>query len=424
MPRYVSPLMLLIEKRLYVLPLLALAAALTLALAVSFSQRQEAEAGYLGGGSFGVLLSQTSTLPELAAQADAIVVGDVVSIDSRWSSDSRSIETEVFISLDRLLKGTIGDIAVELLLPGGNVVDFQMLVGGMPSFTIGERVLLFLRQAGDTWRPVEGFQGKFSVASGEVVRELGVSVDDLERRLRDGSLDGLSIVRAPDGLSLAATQATKLIRWPRGEPISYYINPDSNGPSNVTSEAMVAEVQAAFQTWQNVSTALLSFRYEGITASDGKDHRDGYNDIVWGAADDFQSESTIGLTFLSWYGDTLVNADIMLNPIHPWAVDGEHDLDLQTAGLREIGHLLGLDHSESTDAIMFASYQGIRRQLTQEDADDISALYPIEVEPKPTPTGGTTLVAGWNPVLYEGAGCASPRQAMESLIATGSLNVA
>jgi hypothetical protein len=49
--------------------------------------------------------------------------------------------------------------------------------------------------------------------------------------------------------------------------------------------------------------------------------------------------------------------------------------DLRTVATHEIGHALGLCHSSVSGAVMWPSYEGERRVLTQDDIDGIQALY-------------------------------------------------
>lgn len=59
-----------------------------------------------------------------------------------------------------------------------------------------------------------------------------------------------------------------------------------------------------------------------------------------------------------------------------WALaDGVNKFDTETVALHEIGHLLGLDHSSIAGSVMFPTYGGERRTLTQDDIDGVQALY-------------------------------------------------
>ena len=61
-----------------------------------------------------------------------------------------------------------------------------------------------------------------------------------------------------------------------------------------------------------------------------------------------------------------------------WSLTGTGGtFDLETVALHEIGHLLGLDHSSVNSSVMFATYGGVRRALTQDDIDGIRRLYPF-----------------------------------------------
>lgn len=61
-----------------------------------------------------------------------------------------------------------------------------------------------------------------------------------------------------------------------------------------------------------------------------------------------------------------------------WSLNGAGaTFDLETVALHETGHLLGLDHSTVAGSVMFPSYGGVRRALTQDDLDGIRRLYPM-----------------------------------------------
>jgi predicted Zn-dependent protease len=59
-----------------------------------------------------------------------------------------------------------------------------------------------------------------------------------------------------------------------------------------------------------------------------------------------------------------------------WALNqGANQFDLETVSLHEIGHLLGLAHSDVAEAVMFANYGGQRRILSADDIQGIQQLY-------------------------------------------------
>jgi len=125
---------------------------------------------------------QALELQELVAHADRIVLGRVLFSES-FQSPNGQLGTWHRIAVERELRGSAPDeqeVIVETL--GGQIGDIAMRVEGEPSFTVGERVLVFMRDGGPytAFRPVGMGQGVMRVR-----REQGV---ETVRQNREGMM--------------------------------------------------------------------------------------------------------------------------------------------------------------------------------------------------------------------------------------------
>lgn len=131
-------------------------------------------------------------------------------------------------------------------------------------------------------------------------------------------------------------------------------------------------------TWSAVPSSSFAFSYGGTTnrcpslvlECGGSQSFDGKNDVAWV---DLGGCCTLGIT---WYGLRTNEADIAINPGFNWESDGVSNYDIETVILHENGHVAGLFHSDVAESVMLAFYQGVERDLHQDDIDGISSLYP------------------------------------------------
>lgn len=104
-------------------------------------------------------------LQELVANADRIVLGRVLFSESFQRADGQ-LGTWHRIAVEKEIRGHAPDereVMVETL--GGQLGDLAMRVEGEPSFSVGERVLVFVRDGGPytAFRPVGMGQGVMRV---------------------------------------------------------------------------------------------------------------------------------------------------------------------------------------------------------------------------------------------------------------------
>ncbi|HEY2920172.1 MAG TPA: hypothetical protein VGK77_14395 [Candidatus Binatia bacterium] len=105
---------------------------------------------------------QKLSFDRLIGEADLIVRGRVEELKIQQAADRRSMTTVVTVSIERQFKGPkVSSVTIEQ--PGGPMGDIAQGVPGLPEFSSGEDVVLFLkRQRGSTFKIVGGKQGKFT----------------------------------------------------------------------------------------------------------------------------------------------------------------------------------------------------------------------------------------------------------------------
>ena len=110
---------------------------------------------------------QASTVEKLSFdrlidEADFIVKGRVEEIKTRQAPDRRSVTTVIIVAVTSQFKGVKAS-SVTIEQPGGSMGDVAQGVPGLPEFSSGENVIVFLkRQRSGACTVVGGRQGKFS----------------------------------------------------------------------------------------------------------------------------------------------------------------------------------------------------------------------------------------------------------------------
>ena len=188
-------------------------------------------------------------------------------------------------------------------------------------------------------------------------------------------------------------------------PVPFWIN--NSGSSQIANGSEFAAVQAAFQTWQNVPTAAVSFSYMGATPV-GTVGQDGMNVVTFVDSSVPLGSDAIASTFTFFNFDatgtlTIQEADIALNTSVAFSTSGEAGkYDIQSVLTHEAGHFLGLDHAGLLSSVMTA--YGTPSQLDQRTLayDDMAGV--TEIYPNPSAIaslGGLagTISAGGTPVF-------------------------
>ena len=122
---------------------------------------------------------------ELTEKASAVVVGNVLSVESFWTRSGRIIVTEAMVEVEDAVLGEAPSVVIVRTF-GGTVNGFTVEAHGFPTFAKGERVLLFLEkdQAEPNATRVLGYQeGMYRVAFDKAGREVAYPTVDGNARL-------------------------------------------------------------------------------------------------------------------------------------------------------------------------------------------------------------------------------------------------
>lgn len=171
-------------------------------------------------------------------------------------------------------------------------------------------------------------------------------------------------------------------------PVGWMLN--ANCSADLSFEACEQAQKDSFDTWSNVSCSTMMWRYLGTTSElnhedwggwTGKS--DGINLMAW-QEDSWPNDldGAIAVTAPIQANGTFRDTDILYNGYDfRWGVNGEwNKMDIAHIATHEIGHAIGLDHSETREATMYyATSSGLTtsRTLHQDDINGICSIYPL-----------------------------------------------
>lgn len=199
---------------------------------------------------------------------------------------------------------------------------------------------------------------------------VGPKTKELLQRPRCGVPD---LPASPGGVTPSAPFVLRGCKYPRNELSYAYLN----GTPDLARNREQAIVRQAFQTWENVT----NLRFVEVGATNNADFRIAWRRGDHGDGSPFDQQG-------GPQGNILAHAffpppcggpnagDLHFDEAETWTDDpSDAGILLLQVAIHEIGHLLGLSHSNDEQAIMFALYAPDRVSLGQDDVEGITNLY-------------------------------------------------
>ena len=136
--------------------------------------------------------------------------------------------------------------------------------------------------------------------------------------------------------------------------------------SFITEESFREEITESFAAWENTA----DIRFQLVPDSDDVDIRFG-----WGILDG--SGGVLGQATVPSFG-ALSGVIVIFDEDEDWFLGGDSppdQIDFSSTAIHEIGHAIGINHSEKSQALMNASYSKTIFDLQPDDKEAVISIY-------------------------------------------------
>lgn len=178
-------------------------------------------------------------------------------------------------------------------------------------------------------------------------------------------IQNTSVGRTSSGYAVACNAPAGFAHWTTGN-IPWRHNTSGQGAGKD------AALKAGLAAWTNVPNANHAPSYAGTTTAGFV--TDGQNTVLWARGNGCNGSCLAITALVLASGQVITETDISFNSRYAWRTDGSN-YDVQSVWTHELGHTLGIHHTELTSTprpTMYASYFGVGAQTLE--TDDQSAL--------------------------------------------------
>ena len=178
-------------------------------------------------------------------------------------------------------------------------------------------------------------------------------------------IQNTSVGRVSAGAAVPCDSTGGFAHW-NIRNIDWRLNPAGQGSGKETA------ITSALTSWTNVPSADHVLNYAGTTNAGFA--TDGINTMVWSKGNGCAGTCLAITALVLQSGQVIAETDISFNSRYNWRTDGG-DYDTEAITAHEVGHSLGIHHTELTSTprpTMYASYFGTTGRTLE--GDDQSAL--------------------------------------------------